>query len=620
MSGDVSDTAPAETDPVHSSLTQLRSKYVKNVFIAHVNINSIRNKFDYIHDIMSNNLVDILAISETKLDDSFTDQQFLCTGFNSHRNDSTHIKSRGISGNLFTFCHFTEESVFRELKHISINKATGFDNLPPKIIKLCSAELCSSITKLLNNCVNKSCFPIDMKRAEIVPVFKKNDVLNKKNYRPVSVLPTLSKLFEKLLSCQLSSFFENIFDKLLSAYRKHYGCQDVLLRLIESWRHDLDNKMYIGNVMMDLSRAFDSMPRGLLLAKLSAYGVDETSCKLLFSYLCNRNQRVKLGDVRSDWLQTSRGFPQGSGLGPLLYNIFGNDLFYFISQSTLYNYADDNTMSYSHSDVNTVIDVLESDCKVAIEWFTSNFMQANPDKFQVLFLSPTSGNNFPEHIQINNSCVSRCKQVKLLGVVIDDKLNFDKHVSAICAKASRQLNALSRIKRNFTYKQRIRIYETFILSNFNFSPLVWHFCSVASTRNMEKIQKRALKFLTENYDSDYEQLLIETNMSSLTLQRMRYMCIEVFKCLNKLNPTFMYDLFNIKESVYNLRGSRMLKLPAFNTIKYGKKSFTYHGCHLWNALPDNIKLCDNVSNFKRLIKLWAGPTSCACNMCNIYVS
>ncbi len=327
-------------------------------------------------------------------------------------------------------------------------------------------KLCPSFTNLLNNCIAQSCFPADMKKAEVVPVFKKKDALSKKNYRPVSILPTLSKLFEKLLAIQLSNFFEKIFNCLMSAYRKHYNCQDVLIKLVESWRHDLDNNCNIGSVMMDLSRAFDSMPRGLLLAKLKAYGVDENSCKLLCSYLSNRMQRVKICNTRSDWTCTNRGFPQGSGLGPLLYNIFGNDLFYFINVSSLYNYADDNTISYSHSDVNNMLNVLETDCKVAIEWFTSNYMQANPDKLQVLFLSRANIDPFPAEIVIDNVHIARCTNVKLLGVTIDDKLKFDDHVDIICAKASRQLNALIRIRRNLAYKQRLKIYESFILSKF----------------------------------------------------------------------------------------------------------------------------------------------------------
>ena len=437
-----------------------------------------------------------------------------------------------------------------------------------------------------------------MKRAEVVHVFRKQDTLLKKNYRPVSVLPTLSKLFEKLLATQLSDFFENIFNCLMSAYRKRYNCQDVLLKLVESWRHDLDNKNSVGSVMMDLSRTFDSMPRGLLLAKLRVHGVDVNACRLLYSYLSNRRQRVKLCNTRSDWIATYRGVPQGSGLGPLLYNNFGNDLFYFINTCSLYNYADDNTLSYSHTDVNDLIHVLKTDCKVAIEWFTCNYMKANPDKFQVLFLSRTNIDAFPDEIVIDDVHISRCKNVKLLGVTIDDKLKFDDHVSKICAKASQQLNTLIRIRKCLTYNQRFRIYDSFILSNFNFCPIVWHYCSVKSTRKMENIQKRALRFLTDDKLSNYTELLHKTKIPSQTLQRLKYIAIEIFKCLNNLNLSFMSKMFNVKENKYDMRKSRLLELPVFKTVSYGKRSFLYNGCHLWNQLPDDIRNITSLSHLR----------------------
>ncbi len=141
---------------------------------------------------------------------------------------------------------------------------------------------------------------------------------------------------------------------------------------------------------------------------------------------------------------------------------------------------------------------------------------------------------------------------------------------------------------------------------------------MANTRNMEKIQKRALRFLTDDTESNYSQLLEKTNISSLSLQRMRCVSIEVFKCLNQINPSFMSNMFEVKKSMYNLRKSRMLCLPTFNTVKYGKRSFSYNGCHLWNLLPDHIRLTTNLHQFKKLIKQWAGPT-CVCKMCHMYI-
>ena len=305
------------------------------------------------------------------------------------------------------------------------------------------------------------------KNAEVTPIFKKKDRLCKENYRPVSVVPIMSKAFEQILSAQLMNYFKDIFDDMLSAYRKKYSCQSVLLKLTETWKHALDNKMYVGTVMADLSRAFDSMPHKLLVCKLHAYGLSIDSCKMIASYLKDRQQRVKIGEYRSEWKIVSKGFPQGSGLGPLLYNIFSNDLFYFMAMCDLFNYADDNTMTCNGSSSEEVMYKLKNDVTIVIDWFERNLMKANPDKFTVMFLTPTRAvDDFPEYLLVNDVSIARKNVTKLLGVVLDDKLLYNKHIEQLCAKASRQLNALIRIRRYLEKGERYITVSLYQISIF----------------------------------------------------------------------------------------------------------------------------------------------------------
>ena len=197
-----------------------------------------------------------------------------------------------------------------------------------------------TVTTLVNNTIKTSVFPTRLKEAQVVPLHKKNDPLDKKNYWLVSILPTISKVYEMVLSDQLTDLFENIFHTFLCAFRKGHGCQTTLLRLLEDWKTALDKNQYVAAILMDLSKAFDCLPHDILLCKLSAYGLSLKSVELLRNYLTGRKQQIKLQGDLSSWADIQKGVPQGSILGPLLFKFFINDIFYFIEYGTLYNYAD----------------------------------------------------------------------------------------------------------------------------------------------------------------------------------------------------------------------------------------------------------------------------------------
>ena len=184
-----------------------------------------------------------------------------------------------------------------------------------------------SYSLLLTMSIRKNIFPDALKFAEVSPLFKKDDNMNKNKFRPVSILVCISKIFERVYSDQMMDFFKSILSISLSAFRKSYSCESVLIRLVEDWKALIDKQQVVGAMLLDLSKAFDCLPHRLLISKLKAYGFSDSACSLIHSYLLNRHQRVKIGDSRSEWLHLIKGVPQGSTLGPLLCNIFLNDIF-----------------------------------------------------------------------------------------------------------------------------------------------------------------------------------------------------------------------------------------------------------------------------------------------------
>ena len=302
-------------------------------------------------------------------------------------------------------------------------KAAGGET-PLKILKECDFSF-----HFLTNCINEDIknkkFPDSLKLSDIVPVHKRKDPTDKTNYRPVSILPLLSKVFEKVMYIQLYDYMENFLNQLLCGFRKTHSTQHALFRLIQSWPKELDESGFVGTILMDLSKAYDCLPHDLMVAKLEAYGISKESLQLISDYLSYRKQRTKIGSAYSDWANVIRGIPQGSILGPLLFNIFINDIFLVVEKSDICNFADDNTL-YSHgSNLPLILNNLEHDMRNLLYWFKINSLKANPGKFQFMILGKK--NCLKYSLKIGSITTKASDEVELLGITIDKALNFKEH-------------------------------------------------------------------------------------------------------------------------------------------------------------------------------------------------
>ena len=239
----------------------------------------------------------------------------------------------------------------------------------------------------ISNSISTSTFPNNAKIASVVPIDKKTDdkyVIS--NFRRVSILNCFSKVSENVIKNEFLKSMNVHLSPFLSAYRKNYNTQHVLLRLLEEWREHLDNNKTVGGILIDLLKAFDCVPHDLLLAKLAAYGIDDNLILYIHSYLLNRKQCVCINNILSEFNKVISGVPQGSIVGPTLFNCFFNDFYYFIKNANVHNFAEDNTLTTFAQNVGTLMSILESDSKIAIAWFETNKMIVNPGKFQSIII------------------------------------------------------------------------------------------------------------------------------------------------------------------------------------------------------------------------------------------
>ena len=244
-------------------------------------------------------------------------------------------------------------------------------------------------------------------------------------------------------------------------------------------------------------------------------------------------------------------------------------------------------------------------------------MIVNPDKFQAILLDKRKGDHTNQRIVVDNQNSKLVSSVELLGIQIDDKLNFNLHISNICRSAANQLNALIRLKRFLGYKEKRILINSYFMANFNYCPLVWMFSSVSSLKKIENLQKRALRFLYNDCEISYEELLLKSDRATMNVNRLRILCTEIYKTINNLNPEFMRDLFSLRETSRLVREKYMLNLniPVHNQVTFGNKSLRVFGPKVWNSLPYHIKPSEKLKLFKLIIKHLNG-TRCNCKVCN----
>ena len=318
-----------------------------------------------------------------------------------------------------------------KLTTLNERKATGPDRISAKLLKMVTPAIFPSLTSLFNVSLSQGCFPTEWKEANVTPVLKCSDRQMVNDYHPVSVIPVIAKVFESFVHHQLYGYLEEhgILKEEQAGFRLNRSTQDVILRATDDWKRALDRGQIVATVMIDLSKAFDTIDHNLLL-KLYTYGIRGSEFSWFTDYLAKRKMRVVVDGVSSEWARVSMGVPQGSILGPLLFLIFMNDLPDVVEECTINLYADDTTIYSADANPAILSSRVERDLRRVADWISSNGLRMNVAKTQLMVLSRKGRRDEANSVQVkvSNDELKKKDYVRYLCVEIDRHLTWKAHM------------------------------------------------------------------------------------------------------------------------------------------------------------------------------------------------
>ena len=512
----------------------------------------------------------------------------------------------------FVFKSINAEQVREAIGKLRTSKSFGDDGISSYFLKLAMPFIEDSLVFLFNTSLETNQFPDPWKIARVSPIFKDGEKTEKSNYRPISVLPVVSRLFEKLVFNQLYLYLnDNCFiNSNQSGFRELHSTVTCLLKNTDDLYSGMDTGNLAGMVFVDLKKAFDTVDHQILCGKLESYGVLYRELAWFGSYLSNRVQYCRVNGVDSQIENINIGVPQGSCLGPLLFLVYINDLPRAIKNSTTSMYADDTSLCFQSKDLSRVNEALNEDLSRLDAWLICNKLSLNVAKTKSMLVSTKAKgktlnkSNQNLQVNINGTELEVVSKIKLLGVLLDNSLDWKEQVQAVSLKVSRGLGILKHAKKFLPFSALTSLYTSIVEPHFRYCCSVWGCAGTTEINRLQKLQNRAARIVSNSsFDTPSNQLIEKLGWKTINELIDIESKTMVFKTLNELAPPYLCSLFrkNSQSTSYRLRNtSTDLRLPKKGT-ENGKKYFSFRGVKLWNSLSANCKQAASLSTFKHLV-------------------
>ena len=495
------------------------------------------------------------------------------------------------------------------------SKTCILDPIPTSIVKDVK-ELVPLITKIVNASLESGQVPKKLKAAVIKPLLKQNglDFNVLKNYRPVSNLPFVSKIIEKVVLDQLQTHLRDndLLEINQSAYRKNHSTETALLHVLENLLVQTDNKMVSILALLDLSAAFDTLDHQILLTRLQiTFGIEGTVLEWFSSYLCDRTQSVLIDDSQSNSVTLKYGVPQGSVLGPILFTLYTQPLSDILQHfdCEYQKYADDTQLSKSDesSNFSSVVHEVESCIENITNWMKCNKLKLNPEKTEFI---PIASQRQLNNLNINMASVDGhnvefSSGAKDLGVHIDNTLSMEKHISAVCRSANYELRRISQIRSYLPQHCLEQLICCFVLSRLDYCNATLAGLPSKSLDKLQKVQNNAARLILKKSKREHvTPLLFELHWLPVKVRIDFKLAVMGYRFFENSLPTYLSLKLQHYQPTRCLRSSDncLLVQPHRHTKTFGERSFSFQVPNIWNKLPTNLKKSSSLSTFKKQLK------------------
>ena len=512
---------------------------------------------------------------------------------------------------FYQFIPVSPSEVERHLLDLLSNKAPGPDAITPSDLKLTAGRIAETVAILFNESLATGELPVDFKAGNIIPILKpgKMDSSLPTNYRGITLTSILSKILEKIVYHQIEEFLEKgkAFDDAQYGFRKNRSCTDLLMTVVDDWLLARDNKLSTAVVFIDLSKAFDNVQHQYLLILLQRLRLGGNVLKWLYNFLRERSQKVIIGDKSSNTFTSSKGVPQGSVLGPLLFNLYVADLAKIADQfqTSLPSFADDLTLYCSRSTLAKACQDVSNALSAVCDALMDRGLHLNNDKTVAMCIGPSrcrnNGSTITQPITCQGKIIGQVSQTRLLGIIVDNRLSWHAQVDSVIAKVSRKIGALRRSYRQLTPAARRLYYTAVIQPDLEYASISY----VPSLSTLQRNRllgswRKAIRCVAGlHFHDKIDSALTELKITPLEHRWALQLVLAIRRCRNYTAPPALCSKVSRPNHSYQTRGLDSLFHPLRPSSRSGSVSFSNRAPLLWNALPSSIRKSPNACSFKR---------------------